>query len=146
VIRAARPDDAVAIAEVEAAATPVPWTASAVAASLASSAVGAWVLERDGHVVGHLLASAQGPEGEVLIVAVHPDHRRQGGARRLLDAAEAFWAERGVDDAFLEVRADNDGARALYRASGWSERGRRVAYYRDGVDAIVLGKALRSPT
>lgn len=145
-IRPAAPEDALAIAAVEAESTPVPWTSGAVAASLASGSVGGWVLEHDGVVVGHLLGSAQGPEGEVLIVAVHPAHRRKGGARRLLEAAETFWAERGVQEAFLEVRADNDAGRGLYEALGWSQTGRRRAYYRDGTDAIVLGKPIRSPT
>lgn len=145
-LRPARPDDAPSIARVEAVSTPVPWTASQIAASLAEPSVGAWVLEHEGRVVGHLLASAQGPEGEVLVVAVHPEHRRRGGARRLLDAALGFWDARGVRDAFLEVREDNASGRALYAALGWSERGRRRAYYRDGTDALVLGRAVRSPT
>ena len=47
--------------------------------------------------------------------------------------------------AFLEVAEDNAAARALYRAAGWNETGRRRGYYpRPGgaLDAITLAKPL----
>ncbi|WP_449446319.1 N-acetyltransferase family protein [Thermomonas brevis] len=47
--------------------------------------------------------------------------RRQGVARRLLDAAAAFAREDGAAGIALETARDNDAARALYRAAGWQE-------------------------
>ena len=42
-------------------------------------------------------------------------------------------------DVFLEVRADNPVAQALYRSEGFVEVGRRARYYQpDDVDAIVM--------
>ena len=47
--------------------------------------------------------------------------RRQGVARRLLDAAAAFAREDGAAGIALETARDNDAARTLYRAAGWQE-------------------------
>ena len=47
--------------------------------------------------------------------------RRQGVARALLDAAAAFAREQGAVGLMLETGRDNAPARALYRATGWSE-------------------------
>jgi len=59
-----------------------------------------------------------------------------------VERATGDWRARGGVEAFLEVRADNLGALALYRALAWEGVGRRRRYYRDGVDAVVLRKAL----
>ena len=49
--------------------------------------------------------------------------RRAGVARGLLDAAAQFAREGGAAGLMLETSRDNAPARALYRASGWSEDG-----------------------
>jgi ribosomal-protein-alanine N-acetyltransferase len=64
----------------------------------------------------------------------------------LLDAALAVAGERAVRTVYLEVRASNDHARALYDSRGFVEVGRRKAYYRRPVeDAIVLRRVLEQP-
>jgi ribosomal-protein-alanine N-acetyltransferase len=51
---------------------------------------------------------------------------------------------RGAREVFLEVRVDNDGARALYASEGFAELGRRRGYYDGGrVDAVTMRKQLR---
>ena len=45
---------------------------------------------------------------------------------------------RHVAELFLEVRADNPIARALYDSLGFEQIGVRPRYYRDGVDAILM--------
>ena len=47
--------------------------------------------------------------------------RRQGVARRLLDAAATFARDDGATGIALETAQDNAAARALYRAAGWQE-------------------------
>ena len=57
----------------------------------------------------------------------------------LLRALLAQAAARGVHDVFLEVRADNPVAQALYASEGFLEVGRRPRYYQpDDVDAVVM--------
>ncbi|MGR3503083.1 GNAT family N-acetyltransferase [Pseudaestuariivita sp.] len=85
-------------------------------------------------------------EVELLTLAVHPDHRRQGLARDLLATFEETARAHGAKTAFLEVRAGNRAANALYAAAGYGETGRRKRYYTlpDGTrdDAILRAKPL----
>ena len=73
-------------------------------------------------------------EAEILTICSDPVHQGQGVASRLLGAATARMAQCGVRRMFLEVRASNDAALALYRAAGFQEDGSRQGYYssRDG--------------
>lgn len=50
---------------------------------------------------------------------VHPDARRLGIARRLLEAAAEFARRDGAFRLELETDHDNQAAQALYRALGW---------------------------
>lgn len=56
---------------------------------------------------------------------VHPDHRRRGFARALMNAATDFarantyGVPRGVRDIELKTAADNTAAQALYAGMGW---------------------------
>jgi ribosomal protein S18 acetylase RimI-like enzyme len=53
-------------------------------------------------------------------------------------------ARRGVAEVFLEVRADNPVAQALYASEGFAEIGRKPRYYQpDDVDAVVMKLDLR---
>mgnify|MGYP003333144813 CR=1 FL=1 len=85
-------------------------------------------------------------ESEILTLGTLPAARRAGLAHTLLKAAAAEAARRGARVMFLEVAADNDAARALYRGAGFAEVGRRKAYYaRPGgaaVDALMLRASL----
>lgn len=126
------------IASIEAEAAAWPWTLASIRASLALPTTRAWLATVGGRACGHLLASTVAGEGEVLTIAVRPDDRRRGYAGRLLDACEASWRAEGVEQAFLEVRAGNTPAIALYTARGWRGVGRRRDYYPDGEEAMVM--------
>jgi ribosomal-protein-alanine N-acetyltransferase len=91
---------------------------------------------------GLILAQAIAGEAEILTLGVAPESRRQGVARRLLDAAISESERRGAARMFLEVAADNIAARALYWRAGFAEAGRRRDYYGPGADAILLTRVL----
>jgi ribosomal-protein-alanine N-acetyltransferase len=72
-------------------------------------------------------------------LAVHPDWRRRGVARTLLEAVLTDAANAGAHDATLEVRRSNDAALKLYEALGFTVEGVRVGYYsQPDEDALVL--------
>lgn len=58
--------------------------------------------------------------GGIGSMAVAPEHRRRGLATRVLAALRARAAEEGAQRVFLEVTADNSGARELYRRAGFT--------------------------
>lgn len=59
--------------------------------------------------------------GEIKHVWVHPDARRLGLARRLLDALERAAVARGMTVVRLDTHAALTEARAMYRSSGYRE-------------------------
>ncbi len=76
-------------------------------------------------------------ELQITAVAVHPDHRRQGLARQLLDAMLQLGREAGAERATLEVSSANLAAQALYAQLGFKEVAVRRGYYRNGDDALI---------
>ena len=95
---------------------------------------------------GFSAARMAGPESELLLLAVDPADRGRGIGQRLMDDWQAWAAEQGAEDYFLEMRADNDAIH-LYESAGFAECGRRPAYYRgnDGVvrDAVTMRRSAR---
>ncbi|MBU4465371.1 MAG: ribosomal protein S18-alanine N-acetyltransferase [Actinobacteria bacterium] len=104
-------------------------------------------LEADGVLVGYagLRAPRRAKDADIQTIAVAAASRGRGWGRMLLTALLDEAAGRGVHDVFLEVRADNPVAQALYAAEGFREEGRRLRYYQpDDVDAIVMRLDVRA--
>ena len=80
-------------------------------------------------------------EAEVMNVAVHPDYRGRGIAKRLMDALLEAGDKRGVKEYTLEVRVGNAGAIHVYEAHGFVGEGVRPGFYRKPVeDALIMWK------
>ena len=107
----------------------------------ACSSASAWVAERDGRVVGFLIGRATADEFEILNVAVARSFRRRGIASALIKAALEWSHTTGARRAYLEMRASNDAAIALYMRHQFCVCGRRARYYQHPVeDAMVLSR------
>jgi ribosomal-protein-alanine acetyltransferase len=86
-----------------------------------------------------LLAPSGSEQGDIQTIAVAPFARGVGLGRGLMHALITQARRRHLAELFLEVRADNPIARALYRSLGFEEIGVRRGYYQpDGVDAISM--------
>lgn len=85
-----------------------------------------------------LLAPAGGGQGDVQTIAVAPATRGIGLGRALMHALITEARRRHVAEIFLEVRADNPIARALYDSLGFEQIGVRPRYYRGGIDAVHM--------
>lgn len=77
-------------------------------------------------------------EGEVLRLGVRPAARGKGWGRVLLRGVLERLRAEGARRIFLEVRARNAAAQALYRSGGFRETGRRSGYYSNPPDDAVL--------
>lgn len=100
------------------------------------------VVEEDGKVIGYAIATFLFEDGEILNVAVSPNYRRQGLAKRLLSWLEERAESLNVERLFLEVRVSNDSAKALYVGYGFEKISVRKKYYENGEDALVMQKNL----
>ncbi len=108
-----------------------------------------WVAlpRRQAPPVGFLLAWHVADEVHLINVATHPDHRRRGIARQLMQTLLEFARRSRARLLVLEVRRSNRGAIQLYRAHGFSAMGIRRAYYADnGEDAVEMVLALDPET
>ncbi|WP_085797618.1 GNAT family N-acetyltransferase [Falsiruegeria litorea] len=85
-------------------------------------------------------------EAELLTIATHPGHQRQGLAAMVMTAWHEQAMHQNAERAFLDVAADNAPAIALYRKCGYAPHGRRHGYYKrsakESIDAIVMQRAL----
>ncbi len=138
-IRLARPGDLDAIVRVDVRSFTRHWPADEFRAHLSDPLVTFLLAEDEDGALGYAHVRAVVDEAELLNVAVDPRGRRRGLGRRLLEAAQGAARSGGAERMFLEVRADNEAAIALYRACRWEQVGIRKRYYsEDGADAIVM--------
>jgi ribosomal-protein-alanine N-acetyltransferase len=90
------------------------------------------------HVAGYVGLYLSVPDADVQTIAIASTAQGAGLGRELLAAAIAHAWNCGCTRLFLEVRADNEAALALYQQAGFIRMGRRNRYYPDGADAITM--------
>lgn len=141
--------DSGSLAALEALATPLPWSEAQYREGLTGGNFGwGWALGegREGRQwLAFALFQQVIDEASLLNIATHPDWRRRGLARRLLEHALSALDERSAAAVFLEVRVGNSGAIALYRELGFVECGLRRGYYpaagREREDALLMHRS-----
>ncbi|WP_442574785.1 ribosomal protein S18-alanine N-acetyltransferase [Microbacterium sp. F51-2R] len=141
-LRPATVDDLDAIMALERASFPTDAWSDAMMREELSSPHGYYlVAEEAGRLVGYagLRAPKGGKDADIQTIAIAESARGRGRGRTILEALLAEASARGVREVFLEVRADNPVAQALYASEGFAEVGRRPRYYQpDDVDAVVM--------
>lgn len=118
-----------------------PWSEGSVASEL-ENPLSLWLVAREGErVLGYVGSQTVLGEADMMNLAVAPEVRRRGIARRLVEGLISALKGGGVHSLTLEVRASNEPARALYAALGFAQAGRRPGYYRNPrEDALILRK------
>ncbi|MBI4364765.1 MAG: ribosomal protein S18-alanine N-acetyltransferase [Candidatus Latescibacteria bacterium] len=121
-----------------------PWTRGMFESELDVAARGyARAAVRAGKLVGYLFAVIIPDEAHLGNLAVRPDARRQGIARRLLGELLRDGRRSGVRRVTLEVRESNGSARNFYYRNDFIDIAIRKNYYRSPVeDAIVMYRIL----
>ncbi len=96
-------------------------------------------------LIGYFVAMVGFEELHLLNLTVAPALQGQGHGTDLLEAVLAqAWARR-LPTVWLEVRASNERARALYARRGFDEAGLRRGYYpavRGREDAVVMRRVV----
>jgi ribosomal-protein-alanine N-acetyltransferase len=119
-----------------------PWTERSFSEVLQMPGAGARIAALGPEPVGFAVARVAADEAELLLIGIHPEHRRAGHGGVLLAHLVEALREAGAARLFLEVAESNRAATAFYRAAGFAPVGRRPKYYADE-DALVLMKALQ---
>ena len=85
-------------------------------------------------------------QADIQTIAVEEPARRHGIARSLMHTLIAHAQDRGAEEIFLEVRADNPGAQQLYTLLHFEQIAVRERYYQpDGVAAHIMRLTLAEP-
>ncbi len=101
-----------------------------------------WVAHDNGKLLGFAGGMVVDNDIQILDVAVDPDQRRRGIARKLLAHVSYDAQMLGATTASLEVETENAAAIALYCALGFEQIGCRRDYYGAGNDALVMQASL----
>lgn len=142
-IRKMRREDVPQIAALERLCFSDPWSEASISSELGNP-ISLWlVAEADGVVQGYIGSQSAPPDCDIMNLAVAPDARRQQLGRTLLQSLIDELHRRGTERLFLEVRASNVPARALYASFGFEQVGLRKKYYVNPVeDALIMRKEL----
>ena len=142
-IRRWNENDNAAIAELEKICFKYYWTQDMIADAVAmDNFIGFVLCDESGSIHGYAGAINAGQDADIALIAVAPEFRRKGYAKRMLGELFSNLAALGVENVYLEVRVDNINARSLYEKSGFLPVGIRKKYYEDGSDAIVMLKEI----
>ena len=149
-LEAATADDLHALLSLEARCHTHPWSARGMRAALAPGSARRavlvlrepWTPDRaDRGILAYCALEVAADEAMIHNLAVAPEVRRRGLARRLLLLVLEIAAHHGARSAHLEVREGNAAARALYGSLGFREAGRRAGYYAaPSEDAVLLSR------
>ena len=129
-----------AVAAVEQAVYPFPWSRGNFADSLAAGH-GAWLAQEHGRMTAYAVTMQVLDETHLLNLTVPPEHQRHGRGAAMLTHLLELARQAGGRRMLLEVRPGNLPGQALYRRHGFVEIGRRRDYYPahgGREDAIVM--------
>ena len=75
--------------------------------------------DKDGLVMGTVMAGYDGHRGWIYSIAVSPGRRKQGLGSKLLEHAVAELRKRGCEKVNLQIMGDNAAVKAFYEKNGF---------------------------
>lgn len=141
-IRRANESDLTAVMAIENLSFSTPWTAGFFTHELYNPVSNFYILEIQDKLAGYVIFWIFKEEAHIANVAVHPEYRHKGYGEQLLNWVIHFCRRKGVEKISLEVNEINDTALQLYTKTGFTQVGRRVKYYENRYDALLLTKIL----
>jgi ribosomal-protein-alanine N-acetyltransferase len=97
-----------------------------------------YVFEQDARILGYCNLRILCGEGEIQRICVHPESRRLGIARKLMETMVESARFRRAEAITLEVRESNAAARSLYESFGFAAEAIRKDYYRNPQEPAVI--------
>ena len=130
-----------AVAELEKHCFNDPWSLNSISSEL-DNPLSTWLVAVDkGTVCGYVGSQSVLDGADMMNIAVHPDHRKQGIGTALVENLILALKERNVISLCLEVRVSNESAVSLYKKLGFEIIGKRPGYYRNPrEDAYIMRK------
>ena len=131
--------DVDAVAAIERATFPTPWSRDAFVQEMTANAVARYLIaEAGGEVIGYAGAWLILDESHITNVAIREDMRGLGLGRKLMQELLQYLSNLGAAYATLEVRVSNERAQRLYQSLGFIAVGRRKQYYEDNREDALL--------
>lgn len=129
------------IAELEKCCFNDPWSENSISSEL-NNRLSCWLVALESDVViGYVGSQTVLGETDMMNIAVHPDYRNQGVAKKLIQNLMDIISEQGSHSLMLEVRQSNEPAKNLYASLGFETVGIRKNYYRNPKEnALILRK------
>ncbi len=115
-----------------------PWSAKSLEL-LTNDGIGVgMVCRKDGIVCayGGMLIAVD--EGQITNIATHPDFRRMGYGRAVVEALIKYAKNNRLESISLEVRESNKAAIALYTDLGFKVEGKRKDFYTKPTEAALV--------
>ncbi|PLR41136.1 ribosomal-protein-alanine N-acetyltransferase [Chimaeribacter californicus] len=134
------PDDHPRAMQIERASHAFPWSDATFAGNQGERYLNLKI-EAGGQMAGFAITQIVLDEATLFNIAIDPVFQRRGLGRELLEALIAQLEARGILTLWLEVRASNAGAIALYEQLGFNEVSLRRNYYPTATgreDAVIM--------
>ena len=140
IIRRMTENDVDAVAEIERATFPTPWSRDSFLQEITRNVAARYlVAEKNGVVIGYAGAWVILNESHITNIAIAESERGFGYGRQLTEALMQYLSNLGAAYATLEVRRSNERAQNLYKSLGFIGLGWRKRYYEDnGEDALLM--------
>lgn len=116
----------------------IPWTKNMFKGDISNPKAFYVLAVIDNTVVGYCGLYKVLDEGSITNIAVHPDYRKHGLGKELLNRIFEHCKINDLSFVTLEVRESNANAISLYNKNGFKVVGKRNNYYSDNKETAIL--------
>jgi ribosomal-protein-alanine N-acetyltransferase len=121
-----------------------PWSLNMFIEEIRNPFASCFVMKREGEprerVIGFICFRNVSVESELLNIGVHPDWRRLGIGKKMMQFYIDSCSRAGIKTFYLEVNSSNRSAINLYRYFSYQSFGRRKHFYQGRFDALLMMK------
>ena len=124
---------------IENATFPTPWSLRDFEHEMQSNPCARYLVAvKEGRIIGFAGIHVILDEGHITNIAIAAEERGKGCGKLLAQALLQYASNLGVQYVTLEVKADNEPAKNLYKSLGFFKVGVRKKYYENQTDAHIM--------